>query len=306
MTMMNQGWYATQQSPPPPTVAPMLGPLPPRHGEPGWTIWPHRIWPLDPLARAPRKVVVAALVASVLGTALWRPTVLSIGYVVAGVMIFAVVYGTSERRPTRGEWLGMGLTLALLVVPALLAAQWLGVLCLIAAWLVGWCTLIGGRTWTAVSSAPFLPFLLPARVSTWAKRAVPEAVPPGMSPPKLGRAAAVVAITVVLVTVFGGLFAAADPAFAHVIGNIVPSFDAGDVVARVLVFGLVLAFVLGAPISSGSRRGWTRWHRRRCGPSPGGNGRCHSVCSMHCSLRSSRSRRRSCSAATTTSSRPRA
>jgi hypothetical protein len=242
---MNQGWYATQQPPPPPTLPPMLGPLPPRHGEPGWTIWPHRIWPLDPLARAPRKVIVAALVVGVLGTALWRPTVLSIGYVVAGVMVFAVVYGTGERRPTRAEWLGIGLTLALLVVPGLLAAQWLGVLCIIAAWLVGWCTLIGGRTWTAVVCAPFLPWLLPARVSLWAKRTAPELVPHGMSPPKLGRAAAVLAITVALVAVFGGLFAAADPAFAHVIGNVVPSFDAGDVVARVLVFGLVLAFVLG-------------------------------------------------------------
>jgi hypothetical protein len=70
-------------------------------------------------------------------------------------------------------------------------------------------------------------------------------VPPGTSPPKLGRVAAVLAITVALVAVFGGLFAAADPAFAHVLGNVVPSFDVGDVVARALVFGLVLAFVLG-------------------------------------------------------------
>ena len=44
----------------------------------------------------------------------------------------------------------MGLTLALLAVPALLAAEWLGALCIMAAWLVGWCTLVGGRTWTSV------------------------------------------------------------------------------------------------------------------------------------------------------------
>jgi hypothetical protein len=243
--MMDQGWYATHQTAPKPTLPPMLGPLPPRHGEPGWTVWPHRIWPLDPLARAPRRVLAAALVVGVLGTALWRPTVLSIGYLIAGVMIFAVVYGTGDRRPARGEWLGMGLTLALLAVPALLAAQWLGVLCLIAAWLVGWGTLAGGRTWTAVFTAPFLPWLLPGRVSAWARQGAPELAPHGMSAPKLGRAAAVLAITVALVAVFGGLFAAADPAFAHVIGNVVPSFDVGDVVARVLVLGLVLAFVLG-------------------------------------------------------------
>ena len=152
-------------------------------------MWPHRVWPLDPLARAPRRVVVAALVVGVLGSALWRPTVLSIGYLVAGVMIFAVVFGTSERRPTRVEWLGIGLTLALLAVPAVLAAQWLGVLCLVAAWLVGWCTLVGGHTWTAVAVAPFLPWLLPSRVSAWAGRATPELVPRGSSAPKPGRVA---------------------------------------------------------------------------------------------------------------------
>lgn len=240
--MTNQGWPGTHQ---PPGLPPLVGPLPPRHGEPGWTMWPHRVWPLDPLARAPRRVVVAALVVGVLGSALWRPTVLSIGYLVAGVMVFAVVFGTGERRPTRVEWLGIGLTLALLAVPAVLAAQWLGVLCLVAAWLVGWCTLVGGRTWTAVAVAPFVPWLLPSRVSAWAGRATPELIPSGSSAPKPGRVAAVLAITVALLVVFGGLLTAADPAFAHVVGNVVPSLDVDDVVSRVLVFGMVVAFVLG-------------------------------------------------------------
>jgi hypothetical protein len=54
----------------------------------------------------------------------------------------------------------------------------------------------------------------------------------------------VLTITVALLMVFGGLFAAADPAFAHVVGNVVPSFDLDGVVSRVLVFGMVVAFVL--------------------------------------------------------------
>jgi hypothetical protein len=204
------------------------------------------VWPLDPLARAPRRVVVSALVVGVVGTALWRPSVLSIGYLLVGVMVFGLVYGSAERRPTRGEWRGMALTMALLVVPALLAAQWLGVLCIAAAWVVGWCTLAGGRTWTAVFSAPFLPWALPARVSGWVRRSVPDLVLHAVGLPKVGRAAAVVAITVVLVLVFGGLFAAADPAFSHLAGNLVPDVNIGDVVARVVVFGMVLAFALGS------------------------------------------------------------
>jgi hypothetical protein len=54
----------------------------------------------------------------------------------------------------------------------------------------------------------------------------------------------VLAVTIALVAVFGGLLAAADPAFAHVVGNVVPSLDVGDVVARVLVFALALALAL--------------------------------------------------------------
>ncbi len=62
--------------------------------------------------------------------------------------------------------------------------------------------------------------------------------------PKLGRAAAVVGVTVVLALVFGGLFTAADPAFAHLVDNLVPEFDGGDIVARLVVAGIVVAFVL--------------------------------------------------------------
>ena len=240
MTIMYTGPYG-----PPPPPPPMVGPAPPQFGQPGWTIWPTRIWPLDPLASASRRFVVLALLVGVLGTALWRPSVLSIGYVVVAAMVFGVVYGTADRRPTRGEWLGMVLTLALLAVPALLAAEWLGVLCIIAAWLVGWCTLAGGRTWTSVFTSPFLPWLLPARVTGWVRRAAPDLVPHRVNLPKLGRAAAVMAITVILVLVFGGLFAAADPAFSHLVSGLVPALDFGDVVARVAVFGIALAFVLG-------------------------------------------------------------
>lgn len=241
MTMMAPGWH-TAPAPPPP---PVLGPWLPRYGEPGWTVWPRRVWPLDPLAQPSCRVVVSALLVGVLGTALWRPSVLSIGYLVVGVMVFGLVYGSADRRPTRREWGGMVLTLALLAVPALLAAQWLGVLCIMAAWIVGWGTLAGGRTWTAVFAAPFLPWALPARVFGWVRRAGPDLVPHRVGLPKAGRAAAVGAITVALVLVFGGLFAAADPAFAHLVGNLVPAVNVGDIAARVVVLGMVLAFALG-------------------------------------------------------------
>jgi hypothetical protein len=239
MTMMAPGWHTA-----PPQQPPLLGPWPPRYGEPGWTVWPRRIWPHDPTARAPRRLVMSALLVGVLGTAVWRPSMLSIGYLLVGLMVFGPVYGSADRRPTRREWGGMALTLSLLAVPALLAAQWLGVLCIMAAWIVGWGTLAGGRTWTAVVAAPFLPWALPGRVSGWVRRAGPDVVPHRVGLPKAGRVAAVGAITVWLVAVFGGLFAAADPAFAHLVSNLVPALNLGDVIGRVIVLGIVLAFVL--------------------------------------------------------------
>jgi len=243
-TMMYPRYGTPLSRPPsPPPLPPMLGPRPPRHGEPGWTVWPHRIWPLDPLAAAPRRLLVAALVVGALGGEFWRVSVLSAGYLVVGVMVFGVVYGTANRRPTRREWLGITVTLALLAVPALLAAKWLGVLCILAAWLVGWSTLAGGRTWTAVFTGPFLA-LLPVRVVGWARRGVPEGGLTWSGRPSATRIGIVGAVTLVLVLVFGGLFASADPAFARLIEVLTPEWNPFEVYGHVLVFGIVVCFVL--------------------------------------------------------------
>jgi hypothetical protein len=236
---MLYGRYGTPQPPPP-----VLGPRLPRHGEPGWTIWPRRIWPLDTRAAAPGRLLVLALVAAGIGSEFWRPSVLSAGYLFVGVMVFGIAYGTAQRRPTLGEWLGITVSLALLVVPAVLAAEWLGVLCILAAWLVGWGTLVGGRTWTAVVTAPFLPSLLLARVVGWARRGVPEGEFAWLRRPSPVRVGVVTVITVVLALVFGGLLASADPAFARLIDSLVPEWDLSEVYAHTFVFGIVLCFVL--------------------------------------------------------------
>ena len=242
MTMMVPGMYG-YPPPAPLPPPPLLGPALPQYGEPGWSVWPSRVWPLDPLASAPRRLVVLALFAGLLGTALWRPSVLSIGYFVMGALVFGVVFGTADRRPTRAESLGVALTMALLAVPGLLAAEWVGGLCIIAAWVVGWCTLTGGRTWTAVFTGPFVPWVLPARLAGWVRRSQRVLGLGRIGAPRLARGLVVVAITVVLGLVFGALFASADPAFARLVGNLVPALNAGEFIARVVVFGIVLAFV---------------------------------------------------------------
>jgi Domain of unknown function (DUF4173) len=223
-----------------PGLPPLIGPALPCSGEPGWTVWPRRVWPVDPLASAPLRPLVLAVVAGLIGTELWRPSVLSVGYLAVGMMVFAMVYCTAERRPSRTEWVGIALTVALLAVPALLASGWIGVLCIMAAWIVGWCTLVGGRTWTAVLIGPFLPWVLFGRVSGWVRRGLPRRV--GVGNP--GRVALVIGLTALLALVFGALFASADAAFAHLAGKLIPEFDGVDFAARTVVFGIVVMFVL--------------------------------------------------------------
>ncbi|TFV59962.1 DUF4173 domain-containing protein [Mycobacterium sp. PS03-16] len=236
MTMIAPGAHPTM--PPPP-----FGPLLPRHGEPGWTLWSRRLWPIDPLASAPPRLLLAAVPAALAGTAVWRPSVLSIGYLVAGVLVVAVVLGTAGRRPTARDAVGIALTLALLTVPGVLAAEWLGALCIMAAWITGWLTIAGGRTWTAVFTASFTPWAAVARATGWARRGVRGSVT-GRRMPDIGRAAVVIAVTVVVALVFGGLFAAADAAFAHLLASVTPALRLDEFVARAVVFVFVLLLLL--------------------------------------------------------------
>lgn len=219
------------------------GPILPRRGEPGWSMWPRRVWPPDPTAAAPPRMVLLSVAAAVVGSAVWRPTVLSIGYLVVGLIVFGVVYGTARRRPQPIEWVGIATTVALLAVPAVLAAGWIGTLCIMAAWIVGWCTIIGGRTWTAVFVAPFVPWPASARVKGWLRRTPMRRSAGRTDARTLTRVVLVAAVTIALVAVFGGLFAAADPAFAHLAGAIVPTVDGADVVGRTFVFAMVFALL---------------------------------------------------------------
>src|SRR3981189_3087857 len=96
MTMMYPGMPAVMPPPPPP----MLGPMLPRQGEPGWAVWTRKLWPIAPLPVAPHRLLGAAAVVGLIGTGLWRPSVMSVGYLVVGLMVFGVVDGTADPRAT--------------------------------------------------------------------------------------------------------------------------------------------------------------------------------------------------------------
>ena len=144
-------------------------------------------------------------------------------------------------------------TVALLGVGTLRAAGWLFLLCLATA--VGTTTLAvtGGRSLRAMVVALLLALVAPLRALPWVVRGaggLSRGKPAGLQVP---RVVATVAVSLILLLVFGGLFASADAAFADVLSRAVPDINAGTVIRWIFVFvvagGLLggSAFLRAAP-----------------------------------------------------------
>lgn len=228
----------------PPPMPPM-GPHRPTPGEPGWTIWSSGVWSATPLESAPRRVLAAALAAALIGGLFWRIDVLSVGYLIMAIAVFAAAFGTARRRPTATEAFGITLTLALLAVPAVRDSEWLGVLCICAAWVSGWLTLTGGRTWTSAAIGSFVAWLVPARVVRWVLRGLRRS-DDGEGRHDARRIAVVVGSTVVLVLAFGALFAGADAEFADLVDRVVPTVDLPELPTQTFAYVIVLLFACSA------------------------------------------------------------
>ena len=152
-----------------------IGPRLPRLGEPGGSIWSHRVWPAMPVAGASGRMLVAILTAGAVAAAVWQITSLSIGYLLTGLAVFTAAFLAERRLPTRRESVYLFATFALLAVPALRDAPWLGVLCIMASWVTGWLVLAGGRTWTSIVLGSLVAWLLSTRVLAWTGRGLRRA-----------------------------------------------------------------------------------------------------------------------------------
>ncbi|MFJ8435672.1 DUF4153 domain-containing protein [Kitasatospora sp. NPDC094019] len=160
------------------------------------------------------------------------------------------------RRPRAWTVLWSGLALALLAVPALYEADWPVLLSTVCAVGLASLALHGGRRWTGVLLA--LPGLLWQLVPglAWAGRALRGRRAGDRS--QVVPVVKGVLVAVVLLIVFGALFAGADAAMANVLESLVPSVDLGELPARAALFVLGLATALGfAHIAAGPRR-WDR------------------------------------------------
>ncbi len=206
-----------------------------------------------PLARAasptpplPPRVVVAALVAGLLGAVAVAGEVVGLG-----VVLCALAVGTAgwlgRGRPL-DWWSRLWLALAAgLVATALLRdADWVVVPALFAAVALTSLALAGGTSWVGIVNGltRVIPQVGPGPVAL--VRGIGRVVPgAGTAAPALRGAA----LAVALLTVFGVLFASGDAAFAHLAGDALPSVDALDALP-VQVFWFAIAAVVAAALAT--------------------------------------------------------
>lgn len=136
-------------------------------------------------------------------------------------------------------------TLALLGVGTIRAAGWLFVLCLLTAAMTAALTVADGRSVRAILFSGLITPLSVFRSMPWVARGLARPARPGQER-GIGRALAAVAVSLVLLTVFGLLFSSADAAFAGLVDRGLPDLSPSTVVRWVFVFGIVGAALLGA------------------------------------------------------------
>ncbi|MDI9887889.1 DUF4173 domain-containing protein [Streptomyces sp. HNM0645] len=167
---------------------------------------------------------------------------------------FAARAAGRRLRPWTAVWAVGGL--ALLLVPALRDAGWPTFLAVVSAMAVGSLALHGGRTWPGVVLGPVgvLDSLVTGPVWGWRGLRERAAGSRGRWGPVL-RASAV---AVLLLLVFGALFAGADAAFADLLGQLTPDVSGVHAPWRFLLFLVGLAGALAAAHTAAAPLRWDR------------------------------------------------
>ncbi|MET7375986.1 DUF4153 domain-containing protein [Micromonospora arida] len=130
-------------------------------------------------------------------------------------------------------------TVALVAVGTVRAAGWLFALCLLAAAVTGALAVTGGRSPLGMLVAVTLPPAATVRALPWAVRGVRDNRPAG-SGVGFGRILTSLAISAVLLTLFGLLFSSADAVFAELVTGLLPDISLPGVIGwtfRLVVIG---------------------------------------------------------------------
>lgn len=167
---------------------------------------------------------------------------------------FAARAAGRRLRPWTATWALGGL--ALLAVPALRDAGWPTFLAVVSALALGSLALHGSRSWLGVliGSLGLFDSVVPGVI--WGVRGV-RARADG-SRARWGAALRTTAVALVLLVVFGTLFASADAAFADLLGSLMPDASVGEGPWRIFLFALGLAGALAAAYAAAAPVRWDK------------------------------------------------
>ncbi|MFJ3170714.1 DUF4153 domain-containing protein [Streptomyces roseus] len=225
--------------------------------------WAEAVRPA-PAAPVPTAVLLAAMAAG-LASGLFLGDGLGLGLLMAAVpaVIGAYLAARTARRRARAWSVTWALgCVALLGIPVLRDADWPSALALLAAVLLGALALHGSRTWPGVLLSPF-GFVDSAVLGIrWAWSGL-RSRGSGVDRARWLPVVKATAVALVLLVLFGSLFASADAAFADLLDGLTPEISLGDGPVRLLLFllGVVLALAAARAAAAPSR-----WDRVRIAP----------------------------------------
>ncbi|MEU3794077.1 DUF4173 domain-containing protein [Streptomyces fructofermentans] len=145
---------------------------------------------------------------------------------------------------------------ALLAIPLLRDAGWPSFLALVAALGAGSLALHGGRTWTGMLFGPIGLFTSLVTGPAWGWRGLRART--GGARGNAGPVLRAVAVAVVLLVVFGALFAGADAAFAEILSGLVPDASVSDGPWKAVLLVLGVAGALAAAHTAAAPVQWDR------------------------------------------------
>lgn len=213
-----------------------------------------------PAEAAPiRTATLVAALASGLATALLLGDGMGPGLLLAVVpaVVAAYVAARAARRSARPWTVAWVIgCLALLAVPALRDSAWPATLAILSAVLLGALALHGSRTWPGVLLSP-LGFL-DAAVSGIGWLVTGLRSRSGVSKDRWLPVAKATVVAVVLLLLFGALFASADAAFADLLGDLMPDVSVEDGPVRFMLFLLGAVLALAAARTAAASLRWDR------------------------------------------------
>jgi len=211
------------------------------------------VW-ADDKANARPRLLLAALGVGVLAAAALPFRDLGVGTFAVLVSAAGVVTAADERRRTPLHLVSVGTCLLLASVVFLRDADWIAGLCVLAAAGLAAATLLDVRSFAGVALAGFAVPLAALRGLPWLGRSMTS----GRSGALSWVVVRTVAISALLLLVFGALFASADALFAEWVEAVVPDLSIGTTVVRLVVLVVVAAgtlcftYVAVNPPSAGS------------------------------------------------------